>query len=165
MLGAGAEETLCCGRASSSAVSSFTLAAAVPPWLLFLRVSGTDFLPPLARLLCCRLPASLSATFLPPFSSLPAARPAPSPLLLPRAPRPLRAPRPPPASPPPARRRLRGCPAPRERLAPGAGAPARRRTLPAAARALEPGKGQVQGTRAGAEVGELAEGPRPSGAA
>lgn len=123
MLGAGAEETWCCGRASSSAVSSFTLAAAVPPWLLFLRVSGTDFLPPLARLLCCRLPASLSATFLPPFSSLPAARPAPSPLLLPRAPRPLRAPRPPPASPPPARCRLRGCPAPRERRAPGAGAP------------------------------------------
>lgn len=38
-------------------------------------------------------------------------------------------------------------------------------TLPAAARALEPGKGQVQGTQAGAEVGELAEGPRPSGAA
>lgn len=75
------EETLCCGRASSSAVSSFTLAAAaVPPWLLFLLVSGTDFLPPrLALLLCRRLPASLSATFLPPFSSLPAARFAPSP--------------------------------------------------------------------------------------
>lgn len=172
MLGAGAEETLCCGRASSSAVSSFTLAAAVPPWLLFLRVLGTDFLPPLARLLCCRLPASLSATFLPPFSSLPAARPAPSPLLLP-----------PPFS-------SRGLPAlsglpgrlpppclPRaaafgDVLLPGSAVPQarghrRRRpaTLPAAARALQPGKGQVQGTRAGAEVGKLAEGPRPSGAA
>lgn len=68
------EETWCCGRASSSAVSSFTLAAAaVPPWLLFLLFSGTDFLPPLllARLLCSGLPASLSATFLPPFPASP----------------------------------------------------------------------------------------------
>lgn len=166
MLGAGAEETLCCGRASSSAVSSFTLAAAVPPWLLFLRVSGTDFLPPLARLLCCRLPASLSATFLPPFSSLPAARPAPSPLLLPRLPAlsvlPGRLPPP----------RLPRAAAFGDVLLPGSAVPRarghrRRRpvTLPAAARAPEPGKGQVQGTQAGAEVGELAEGPRPSGAA
>lgn len=148
------EETLCCGRASSSAVSSFTLAAAaVPPWLLFLLVSGTDFLPPpLAPLLCRRLPASLSATFLPPFSSLPAARLAPSPSSpssssrgLPALPaRPGRLP--PPASPPPARCRLRGCPAPRERRAPGVG---HRRRL-AAARALEPRRGQVRGTPAGA---------------
>lgn len=143
-------ETYCCGRASSSAVSSFTLAvAAVPPWLVFLLVSGTDFLPsPPARLLCRGLPASLSATFLPPFSAYPP--PGCSLLLLLRTPRPPRAPRPPHLPPTPprlpvsrARCRLRGYPAPRARRHCRQPPPPTAAKLSAAACALEPERGLV----------------------
>lgn len=153
------EETGCGGRASSSAVSSFTLAAAVPPWLVFLLESGTDFLlPPLARLLRRGLPASLSATFLPPFS---ASRPPSGSLLLllllRRTPRPPRAPRPPPRPPPPRpqRCRLRGCPAPR--------APRHRRQRPAplaaAACALGPERGLLWGREQVRRTGTRGPGP------
>lgn len=65
------------------------------PWLLPPRsLPGSNFYcsPAQTSCLCRRLPASLSATFLPGSCSLPAARPTPPDRLLPRAPRPPSAP-------------------------------------------------------------------------
>lgn len=65
------------------------------PWLLPPRsLPGSNFCCSSAQTscLCRRLPASLSATFLPGSCSLPAARPTPPARLLPRAPRPPSAP-------------------------------------------------------------------------
>lgn len=65
------------------------------PWLLPPEsLPGSNFYcsPAQTSCLCCRLPASLSATFLPGSCSLPATRPTPPARLLPRAPRPPSAP-------------------------------------------------------------------------
>lgn len=153
MLGAGAEETGCGGRASSSAVSSFTLAAAVPPRLVFLPVSGTDFLlPPRAWLLAAGgQPHFLLLSCLP---SPPPGRPPPAAAAdsppSPRAP-------PPPPTPSPRRLprcRLRGCPARRAGAPPSAPGPAPGRRV-----RLEPERGLVCGHEQVRRTGAPGPGP------
>jgi hypothetical protein len=158
MPGAG-REAPGCRRASSSAVSSFALAAAVPLWLFSPLVLGTDFLPPP---LAVSEPPPASLTFLlsclPPAPAPPPA-PLPPPRLLPRAPRPPRAPRHLPATSPPPARPPSGmsCSPPQERRDLGVGAP----RSPGRPCALESRGGQVRGPGRCRELGCAGEPWRP----